>query len=155
MSSTKNKHVDLDNARLDDQRQVMKDIISADHCPFCAEHLMRYHQQPILKETTFWTLTTNQWPYANTKLHLLAIYKPHATTLSELDPAAGAELFSLLQWIEQSYQVPGGGWAMRFGDTNYSAGTVNHLHVQFLVPDIDSPHFAEHPVKLTIGKVKK
>jgi hypothetical protein len=115
--------VDLENARKDDQRVVMADIVDAAHCPFCSENLRKYHKQPIIRETDFWVLTTNQWPYKHTKNHLLAIYKHHAVKLAELDPAAGTDLLLLLQWAEAEYQVPGGGWAMRFGDTNYSAGT--------------------------------
>jgi diadenosine tetraphosphate (Ap4A) HIT family hydrolase len=146
----KNQHVDLDNARVDEQRQVMQEIIDADHCPFCSENLAKYHTQPILKEGKFWLVTTNQWPYTFTKLHLLFIHKNHITTLQEMDPAAGKELIELAQWAEAAYQVPGGGLAMRFGDTDYSAGTVAHLHAQFLVPDIEAEGY--EPVRIKIGK---
>lgn len=142
--------VDIANARKDDQRTVMQDILAENHCPFCSENLHKYHKQPIIRETAFWTLTTNQWPYEHTKLHLLAIYKHHAVKLAELDPVAGTDLLQLFQWAEAEYQVPGGGWAMRFGDTNYSAGTVAHLHAQFVVPDLESPGY--EPVRIKIGK---
>ena len=146
------KFVDMDNARLDDQREVMKDIIDADHCPFCLENLQKYHKQPILKDGKYWLLTTNQWPYAHTKVHLLLIYKTHVERLSELDPAAGVELLELAQWAEKEFSIPGGGLALRFGDTDYSAGTVAHLHAQLLQPDIDAPDYDEKPVKVKIGK---
>ena len=145
--------VDLDNAREDDQRDVMRDIIAAGECPFCAENLRKYHKQPILRESEHWLLTTNQWPYDHTKLHLLAIYKTHAERLSELVPEAGRDLLELMQWAEAEYDVPGGGWAMRFGDTDHSAGTVLHLHAQFLVPDLESPGY--EPVRIKIGKQLK
>ena len=144
--------VDLDNAREKDQIKVMKKIISAGDCPFCLDNLRKYHKRPILKETKHWLLTENQWPYPHTKLHLLAIYKEHAEKLVELKPEAGQELLELMQWAEKHYQVPGGGWCMRFGDTNYSAGTVKHIHAQFLVPDIDAPDYDTKPVKVKIGK---
>lgn len=147
-----NSFVDLDNAREDDQKKVMQDIIAADHCPFCLENLTKYHQQPILRETAHWVLTPNQWPYQNTLVHLLAIYKHHATKLTQLDPQSGGELIELMQWAETEYDAPGGAWAMRFGDTDYSAGTVNHIHAQFIVPDIHQPNYLDHPVKLKIGK---
>jgi len=151
----KNKHVDLDNAREDEQKAVMKDILDADHCPFCIENLKKYHQPPIIRETKYWRLTKNQWPYRHTKLHLLAIYKDHVTALAELESKAGSELIELFQWVEKKYHVPGGGWAMRFGDTDYSAGTVNHLHAQFLVPDIHHPNYLDKPVRFKIGKTKQ
>jgi len=146
----KNKHIDLDNARVDEQKQVMAQIIDADHCPFCTENLNKYHKQPILKESAHWLLTKNQWPYKHTKIHLLAIYKKHATHLHELEPEAGKELFELFQWAENEYSIPGGGFAMRFGETDYSAGTVAHIHAQFLMPDLTDPEY--EPCRIKIGK---
>lgn len=147
------KYVDVDNSRKEDQKKVMENIAQADHCPFCLENLKKYHTQEILKDGQYWILTYNQWPYDHTKLHLLAIYKVHATTLAELNPESGKELIEFLAWAEKHFQVPGGGFAMRFGDTNYSAGSVVHLHVQFIVPDIDAPDF--EPTRVKIGKSKK
>ena len=145
--------VDIANAREDDQRQVMADIIAADECPFCLDNLRTYHKQPILKETTFWLVTTNQWPYPHTKYHFLLIYKQHAEKLSDLDPAAGTELLENLQWLENTYKLVGGGWVMRFGDSNYSAGSVAHIHVQMVVPDRESTDY--QPTKIKIGKDKE
>lgn len=142
--------VDMDNAREDDQRQVMQQIIADGQCPFCLDNLRKYHKQQIIKEGQYWILTPNQWPYEFTKLHLLAILKKHVEKLSEIPPEAGKELFELLAWAEKEYQVPGGGMAIRFGDTNYSAGTVNHIHAQFIVPALDHPNFK--PVRIKIGK---
>ena len=142
--------VDIDNSREEEQKQVMENIISAGHCPFCEENIRKYHKQPILKEGRYWIVTDNQWPYKNTKVHLLIIYKEHATDLSGLDPESGKELLEFVTWAEKEYQIPGGGWAMRFGDTNYSAGTVNHIHVQFIQPDISLSEFK--PVRIKLGK---
>lgn len=150
--SNHSSFVDLDNARVEEQRQVMRDIIAAGHCPFCRENLDKYHKQPMLKEGKFWLLTYNQWPYQFTKLHLLAIYKTHAEKLSELDSAAGQELIQMLQWAEKEFNVPGGAFAIRFGDTNYSAGTVAHIHAQFILPDIHHLDYLQKPVKIKVGK---
>ena len=148
----KNQHVDLANARVDEQRAVMQDIIEAGHCPFCLENLTKYHHQPILKETKHWLLTTNQWPYKNVRHHLLVILKTHKEMLDELTAEEGAELVEVLAFAQQHTAAPGGGFAMRFGDTDYSAGTVSHLHIQFIVPDIDVPDFK--PTRFKIGKDK-
>lgn len=148
----KNNYIDIDNAREDDQRSVMENIAEAAHCPFCRENLAKYHQQPILKEGKFWIVTTNQWPYEHTKHHFLLIYKVHALNLGDLSPAAGQELFKLVAELEKDCQFKGGGLAMRFGDTDYSAGTVNHLHVQLIEPDFSAPDF--EPVRIKIGKSK-
>lgn len=152
---TPTKFVDLDNARVDEQREVMRDIIDAEHCPFCPENVQKYHKQPILKVGTYWLVTANQWPYEHTKLHLLIILKKHGERLADMPVEAGCELIELAQWAEQEYKMPGGGLAIRFGDTNYSAGTVAHLHAQLLQPDIDAPDYDEKPVKVKIGKMHK
>lgn len=147
---TNTPFVDVDNARLEEQRQVMQTIIDNAECPFCMENLHKYHPKPILKETEHWILTENAWPYAHTKLHLMAILKTHAERLSEIPAGAGEELLNLFATVEKEYQVPGGGMVLRFGDTNHSAGTVKHLHAQFLWADIEKPDF--EPVRIKIGK---
>jgi ATP adenylyltransferase len=152
-NNTNNSFVDLQNARYDDQREVMKEIVDAAHCPFCSENLKRYHKQPIVAEGEYWLVTPNQWPYNHTRVHLLLILKEHAESLEELPMQAGAELVSLSAELCKKYNVKGGGLALRFGDTNYSAGTVKHLHVQFIIPDIESPDF--EPVRVKIGTLQK
>lgn len=142
--------VDIDNSREEEQVKVMEQIIEDGGCPFCMENFQKYHQQEVLKDGKFWLLTPNRWPYKNTRYHFLAILKTHAENLQEIPQGAGEELIELFQWLEKEYQLPGGGWAMRFGDTNYSAGTVKHIHAQFIVPDIDKPEFK--PVRFKIGK---
>ncbi len=149
----KNDFVDVGNSRAPDQTQVMNQIIANNECPFCLENLHKYHQDPTVKEGEYWIITPNRWPYENTQVHLLAIYKKHAVRLSELEPAAGAELFKLFAELEKENRYPGGGWAMRFGDTDYSAGTVNHLHAQFIIPDVEKEDFK--PVRFKIGKDKE
>lgn len=148
----KTPFINLANAREEEQKAVMENIADAQHCPFCRENLCKYHQQPILKETKFWIVTHNQWPYKHTKHHFLLIYKVHAVNLSDLSPAAGQELFELIAEIEQSYAIKGGGLAMRFGDTDYSAGTISHLHIQLIEPDFTDPNFV--PVRIKIGRNK-
>ena len=66
-ASTKKDFVDLDNARVAEQRQVMEKIIADGKCPFCLENILQYHKEPILKDGTHWILTKNQWPYRSTR----------------------------------------------------------------------------------------
>ncbi len=144
--------VDLDNARLAEQKQVMKRIVTNQDCPFCEENLRKYHHQPILRQTKYWLLTPNQWPYQHTKIHLLAIYRHHAEKLADLAPEAGAELIELAQWAEKHYHIPGGALCLRFGNTDYSAGSVVHLHAQLIVPDVEATDYLTKPVRFKIGK---
>lgn len=149
MNKSKTDFINLNNARKQEQIEVMQKIAQQNHCPFCEENLRLYHKEPILKETQYWLLTKNQWPYQHTKHHFLLIYKKHVTQLRELDPEAGSELFALVKELENKYQFEGGGFSMRFGDTDFSAGTVNHLHVQLIVPDAMAKDF--EPVKIKYG----
>lgn len=147
---TKTAFVDVENSRLLDQTLVMQKIADAQHCPFCPDQLKKYHKEPVIIEGKHWLVTKNQWPYENTRVHLLFILKYHAERFEELEPEVGGELFELVAKMCTQYEVPGGAVAMRFGDTDYSAGSVAHLHVQFVVPEITAPDFK--PVRIKIGK---
>lgn len=131
--------VNLDNARFEDQKKVMEDIVDDGVCPFCEEHLTKYHKQEILRSGEHWLLTYNQWPYDNTTLHLLAIAKYHAVHLSDMKPGAAEELFDLLRWAETNFAISFGGVCMRFGDTKKTGATVDHLHAHFIVPEENLP----------------
>lgn len=124
----------LGNARFNDQEKLMEEILKDGVCPFCPKNLAKYHKEEILKAGKYWILTYNQWPYKNTKLHLLAIAKYHARCLSDVKPGAAEELFDLLRWAEATYNVSYGGVCMRFGDVKKTGATVDHLHVHFIVP---------------------
>lgn len=147
--TNKNSFININNAREDDQVEVMQKIADQAHCPFCPENLRLYHKQPILKEGQYWIVTNNQWPYKHTKHHLLLIHKTHVTRLTDLTSEAGAELFDFIKELEQELQIQGGGLALRFGDTDFSAGTVNHLHAQLVEPDIMAADF--EPVRIKLG----
>ena len=145
--------VDLDNFREPEQLKVMQQIAQEGSCPFCMEEFAKHQTEETLFDGKYWLLPYNRWPYKNTKVHLLAIYKEHAEHISEIDPAAGAELIEVFQWAASHFDVPGGGFVMRFGDTNYSAGSVQHLHAQFIQPDIDAVEY--QPVRVKLGKSRK
>lgn len=130
----KTDFVNLENARFDDQKDVMQSIIEDGVCPFCQESLKKYHKSEILKSGEHWLLTYNQWPYANTKLHLLAIAKYHATDLSGMKPGSAEELFDMLRWAEDFYKISFGGICMRFGDIKQNGATIDHLHAHLIVP---------------------
>lgn len=141
--------VNMDNARHDDQRQVMQDIQDAGVCPFDEEHLIKYHTPPILRQGKHWTLTPNQWPYEHTRVHLLAIARQHVESVDELPDGAGEELFEHMRWAIKEYNIDFGGLAMRFGDVKHSGASVNHLHAHIIVPDKDKP--ADAKVKFKIS----
>jgi ATP adenylyltransferase len=149
--STGKEFVDLNNARVEEQRAVMEQIIKDGVCPFCPENLARYHKPPILREGAHWVLTTNQWPYKHTKHHLLAIAKTHVEHLAALPAGSMEELGEHFAWAVTKFDIKGGGMIMRFGDSDLAGSTVvQHLHAQLIEPDLNSPGY--EPVRAKIGK---
>ena len=135
-----NTFINLSAVRREDQRAVMEEIQRQGHCPFCPEHLTKYHKAPLLKEGAYWILSDNQWPYHKVKHQLIAIHKTHIEHLSELTPAAGAELIQLFAEAATERNIPGGGLAIRFGASphgNYGS-SVLHLHAHLIEPDLDA-----------------
>jgi len=151
-----NKFIQKDNARTDHQKKVMEEIGKEGHCPFCRENLDKYHKKPIIKEGKFWLLTENQWPYDNTKHHLLAIYKKHIEHIEELENGASEELLQLFITKAKKRSMPGGAICIRFGSNpekgNYG-NTVLHLHAHLIEPDLDNPK--KEKVKFKIGHPKE
>jgi dihydrofolate reductase len=144
--------VNLDNARLDEQRDIMKMIQEEGFCPFCPENISRTQLKPIIKEGKYWHLRENRWPYQNTRVHLLAIHNKHIEKLSEISPEAAKELFELAKWIESKYQIEGGGIGIRFGDIRQNGGTVLHLHAHIMSADITDRNKPKYqPVRFRIG----
>lgn len=124
--------VNLSHARTQFQRDVMKQIKKDNVCPFCEEYFLRYHTKPIIKNGTHWILTENFQPYKGSKHHLLAVSKKHTTEFTKLSPEAQAELFALFGAEVKRRKIPGGAILMRFGNTDYTGGTVEHLHAQLI-----------------------
>ena len=124
--------VNLSHARTAFQKGVMERIQRDGVCPFCKEHFLTYHTKPILAEGKHWILTENFEPYPGALVHLLAVAKKHVTRFEKLGPAAQTELFALFAKEIAKRDVKGGTLLMRFGDTDYTGGTVEHLHAQLI-----------------------
>jgi diadenosine tetraphosphate (Ap4A) HIT family hydrolase len=125
--------------------QIQKDGV----CPFCTDHLKQYHKNPILKESDRWILTTNMYPYANSKHHFLIILRTHKSDTKELSPEEWQDLHEQINWLVDSYNLPGGTLMMRCGDTSHTGATVTHLHAHFVAPDYDNPD--RQPIMVRIG----
>lgn len=131
----KKEYVDIENARGKTYKKTILQIIEDGVCPFCEEHLPKYHKEPIIRTTEFWILTTNQNKYPGSKTHLLAILRAHAENLEEIPIGALEDLNDLFVWSKKEFNISGGGYSMRFGDTKRSGATVKHLHAQLFEPE--------------------
>lgn len=152
---TNNDFVDLRNSRGGNQDEIMRLIIEQNEDPFSVENIKKYHQKPILFESAFWIVTESQWPYKNTKHHILLIVKRYVEKLTELHDKEKTDLFQCLEWVEKKYGIEGGAFAMRFGDTSLSGATVKHFHAHIIVPDLSSDNYDEERVRFFIGGNKK
>ena len=151
MSSDKNL-VNLSNAGRpgdDTYKKVIEKIQGDKVCPFCPDQLTNYHKEPILKEGACWTVTTNMYPYENAKYHFLLILKSHKSDTKELTAAEWSELHEHINWLTETYKIPGGSFMMRCGDTAHTGATVTHLHSHLLVPDFNNPD--RKPIMARLG----
>jgi len=147
--------VELSNARLAEQHEVMEGILDDGVCPFCVESLAKYHKRPIYERGKFWTVTENQWPYADTNFHLLMIAREHVETLSDFGGRIGpafAELGKLSAKYLGLYGTNTAGLGMRIGNPAETGGTVRHLHAHLLQVDPNAAPGTK--VKMKLGEVK-
>lgn len=118
-------------------------------CPFCQEHINKYHKNPILHEGRFWILTDNMYPYKNTKNHFLLIHKNHIENFSEITTDSWLELQDICKLEISNRKIAGGSFFMRFGDTKYTGATVNHLHAHIVSRDLDTK--SKDPILARLG----
>ncbi|MES2471164.1 MAG: HIT domain-containing protein [Patescibacteria group bacterium] len=136
--------VNLNNARPGTKYEETINKIKQDGvCPFCPEQLENYHKNPILKETKFWKVTDNMYPYKPTKHHILLIHKDHIKHESELSKEAWLELKDLMDEVCKERNITGGALMMRFGDTQYTGASVSHLHAHIIQSDPSDPDYTK------------
>lgn len=139
--------MNIDNARDALQIENMKKIEAEGFCPFCPEHMEKYHTPPILKIGTYWYVTPNMYPYKNAVHHFLFITNKHITDSKDLSPEAWAELQNHISWAMNEHQITNGTLLMRSGDMSKTGSTVLHLHAQLIV----GSGKAEEPVMTRVG----
>jgi len=144
--------VNLKNARVEDQYRIMEAAQQKGVCPFCPDQFSESDLRPIIKQGDYWHIRENRWPYKNTRAHFLIIHNIHVEKLSEISPEAAKELFSLTKWIEEEYEILGGGLCLRFGDISVNGGTVLHLHFHIITAEITDKEDPEYQkVRFKVG----
>jgi ATP adenylyltransferase len=138
----------LGNARLPEQLAEMRRLEAAGVCIFCPEHLAAPDQR-VLHRTPQWTVTPNDFPYQRTRLHLLLIPDEHVTDLADLSPAARLDFWAVLDWVKDHFGLTFYSLAVRNGLSEYTGGTVRHLHVHIVQGDVDDPHHEPVRTKLS------
>jgi ATP adenylyltransferase len=150
----KTEYLDFTHARTDEQIRLMEQIEQDGVCPFCPEYFKKYHPKPILKETAWWIVSENMSPYTGTRVHLIFVYKEHITMPNEIHPTAAKEMIDLISWAIKKYKIAGGSFFVRFGDTRYTGGSVDHLHIQLLSGTAKSDDENIDKLKIKLGYKK-
>lgn len=120
--------------------EVINQIAKDGVCPFCPEHLKKYHAHP-LDERKFWWVTDNMYPYKPNLHHRLLIHKKHITHVREISPEAWTELDEIIISETNKRVMDGGTLIMRFGLTKFTGASVSHLHAQLLQSNPDDPTY--------------
>ncbi len=138
----------LTNGRTPEQLEQMRRLEESGICAFCSKHFNAEHKNPVEFETDNWVVTKNDYPYQNTKLHVMLIPKVHVKTVSELSKAARSEYLDLIARIETHWNLESYAQFMRSGDIQYNGATVEHLHAHVIVGDYENDDFEPVRVKL-------
>lgn len=128
----KTKYLNLSNTRTKLQKELMEKMRRDDKCPFCPNNLKLYHKPPILKLGKYWLVTPNMFPYNGIRIHLLFIHRRHVENISGVNQKAWKEFALYTQWAEKHFKIKGGSFLMRFGDSDFTGGTIAHLHAQMV-----------------------
>lgn len=132
---SKKQRVDAENALIvkrEDYVGVLKKIIADGLCPFCEEHLSKYHTQPIIYKSKYWIVSKNAWPYEGTKFHFLLIVRPHVEAIEQLSPSMWTDLQKLHKKIVTDHNIQGASFLLRSGNTKFTGASVSHLHAHLI-----------------------
>lgn len=154
-NNSQKSFVNLQHARTQEQIDVMTQIEKDGVCPFCPEYLLKYHSKPIIKETMHWFLTENMSPYEGTAHHLMLMAKRHYTMPGEMTAEESKDLFELIGWATDKFNIDGGALLMRFGDNDMTGGSVDHFHVHIIVGNADRGDEGAEKIKVKVGYKKK
>jgi len=130
--------------------EVIKKINMDGVCPFCPEHLKKYHKKPIV-ERKYWWVTDNMYPYSPSKHHRLLIHKGHISHYNEIGIEAWIEMQEIINKETKDLNITGGAFIMRFGETRFTGGTVSHLHAHITQSDPD--HESYDPKKGMVMRI--
>ena len=147
----KKKFINQTYVRTGSQAEIYKQIGEDGLCPFCSENFKRYRVGPSIKDNANWTLVKSKWPYENSKHHLLFILKTHLENIQELDSSMWNDLLELVKWAAEEYKIPGGAFAIRFGDSSLTGATVHHLHAHLIQPKLERDGKSSKSVNFHIG----
>jgi diadenosine tetraphosphate (Ap4A) HIT family hydrolase len=130
----------LKTAREKAQLERMIDLRKRNICAFCPENIRQETTSKVEIETDYWIVKKNDFPYKNTKYHYLVIPKEHIKTVSELSDESKKEFLEVISFLEKKFKFKSYDIGIRSGDIRLNGGSVEHLHAQIIVGDVDNPN---------------
>ncbi len=134
--SSRKQQVDTKNALVVKRTEyvnVLKQIVAEGFCPFCEEHLFKYHNRPVFFKSTHWIVTENAWPYTGSTFHYLFIARPHIETTENMSSLMWTDIQKLYRKLVREKKMKGATLMIRSGDTQITGASVNHLHAHVIV----------------------
>ena len=135
------------NFRVDEQLAEMRRLEVEGVCLFCPGHLPAASE--VLHRTARWTVVPNRYPYRETRLHLLLVPDEHVTDMADLSEDAQCDFWTALRWVKVQYGLGHYGLAARNGDSEFTGGTIRHLHIHVLQGEVDDPDHQGVRVRLS------
>lgn len=106
-----------------------------DICPFCTPdpelNSILYNRRGWIAWEVPQNFTTRK---QTLDLQIVFFPKRHLRRPTELRRSERLARYDVLDWIEETYDMPGGGIISRFGDMRYNVGTIMHMHETVMVP---------------------
>lgn len=123
----------LGNARNDEQLAQMRRLEADGVCLFCPPNLG--NGKRLLHRTEHWSVTPNEFPYRGTRLHVMLVPDEHVTDMADLSSTAQQDFWAALTWVRDHYRLAHYGLAVRNGQSEFTGGTIRHLHIHVLQGD--------------------
>ena len=129
--------VNMRHVRTEAQQSLYERIQGAKVCSFCEDFCRgkepAFHPNPVILDMKYWVLTECFPKLEGAKEHFLVVstfldQEEKHPLFPTLPAEAWAEFGVLLQWTITRYQLPGGAFFFRFGDTDYTGASISHLH---------------------------
>ncbi len=142
----------LGNARSEKQKQEMVALQAAGICIFCPDAYSRVEEREVLLEypggvslkkqvlfeNSTWAVLRNEYPYPGTSRHVMLVPKEHVTRQDQLSPVAQDGYWEILRAAAARFGPDYYALGSRNGEMRFTAATIAHVHIQFIVGDPDN-----------------
>ena len=126
--------VDPSKVRKPDQLVEYERIFRDGVCPFCLDQREKYTQGTRLYDGEHLWMFENNWPYKNTRRHIMTVAREHAVYMEDLPDGFGNEWLKQLQSIERTDAYGLAAIEARFGFVMWTGASVAHFHTHLLIP---------------------